>query len=156
MREIKASLIQVRVTRFKGDAGQQIKKIRSRVFSREQHVDPAIDFDGLDQDAVHVLVQLNGDFVGTGRLLHDGHMGRIAVLKPARGMGLGKQIVSALVHEAEKHGMDRVFLGAQDHAVAFYEKLGFEAFGPFYEEAGIMHVKMEKFLHPGEIHGRTG
>ena len=137
---------QIRVVRFDEDAGESIQKIRFLVFTREQQVDPALDLDGRDPEAVHVLAVKDGEPVGTGRMLDDGHIGRVAVLKEARGRGIGKQMILALIREAGTRGMSRVFLGAQKQAVGFYEKLGFRSFGLPYEEAGIIHIHMEKLL----------
>jgi predicted GNAT family N-acyltransferase len=103
-----------------------------------------VDFDGQDRDAVHVLVSCQSKYVGTGRMLADGHIGRLAVLEEFRGQGLGAEAVRALVREAKSRGMNRVYLGAQMHAIGFYEKLGFSAYGKPYVEANIEHVHMER------------
>lgn len=126
--------------------GERIKQIRQSVFSLEQKVDPALDLDGQDAFALHVLAEMNGQFVGTGRMLGDGHIGRIAVIKSARGKGIGGKLVVTLIGIAQQKGMPRVFLGAQKHAVGFYEKLGFLKYGFAYEEAGIQHIHMEKMI----------
>jgi predicted GNAT family N-acyltransferase len=80
-------------------------------------------------------------------MLGDGHIGRLAVLKEFRGRGLGAAAVRALVEEAGRSGMERVYLGSQSHAVGFYQKLGFSVCGAPYNEAGIEHVHMELLLH---------
>ena len=77
-------------------------------------------------------------------MLSDGHIGRLAVLKEYRGQGLGAQALLALVAEADRIGLDRVYLGAQKHAVGFYERLGFSVYGEPYMEVGIEHVHMER------------
>lgn len=124
----------------------EIKKIRYSVFVTEQRIDKDIEFDGNDKDAMHVLLVKNEKFVGTGRMLSDGHIGRLAVYKDYRGQGLGADAVMALVGEAKKLGLRSVYLGAQLYAVEFYKKLGFSEFGKSFMEAGIEHVHMEKFL----------
>ena len=124
----------------------EIRSIRNDVFTAEQQIDEDVDFDGQDRDAVHVLVSYRNSYVGTGRMLTDGHIGRLAVLKDFRGRGLGAEAVRALIKEAENRGMDRVYLGAQKHALGFYEKLGFAAYGEPYVEANIEHVHMERFI----------
>ena len=124
----------------------EIRSIRNDVFTAEQQIDEDVDFDGQDRDAVHVLVSYRNSYVGTGRMLTDGHIGRLAVLKDFRGRGLGAEAVRALIKEAENMGMDRVYLGAQKHALGFYEKLGFAAYGEPYVEANIEHVHMERFI----------
>jgi predicted GNAT family N-acyltransferase len=95
---------------------------------------------------VHVLVACEGKYVGTGRCLKDGHIGRLAVLREYRGRGLGSMAVQALVKEAKSLGMERVYLGAQKTAVVFYEKLGFSVYGEPYIEASIEHIHMERAI----------
>jgi predicted GNAT family N-acyltransferase len=127
--------------------GERIKQIRNLVFSLEQKIDPALDLDGQDPFSLHVVAEIRGQFVGTGRILGDGHIGRLAVLKSVRGKGIGEKLVAKLFGIAKQKGMSRVFLGAQEHAVEFYEKLGFLKYGFPYEEAGIQHIHMEKMIH---------
>ena len=135
-------MIEVTVVSFV-EQQQNILDIRHRVFSVEQFVDPAIDFDGLDGIAVQVLAFSDGTAVGTGRMLSDGHIGRIAVLKEFRGEGIGTDIILALVNQACEAGLSKVFLGSQVIAVPFYEKLGFKPTGENYMEANILHTPME-------------
>ncbi len=134
------------VVRFDAQYGPEIRRIRNAVFTAEQHIDKKIDFDGQDPDAVHVLVACQGAYVGTGRMLRDGHIGRLAVLKAYRGCGLGAQVLLALVQEAERRGLKRVYLGAQKQAVGFYERLGFSVYGEPYVEVNIEHLHMERFI----------
>ncbi|QBJ63695.1 GNAT family N-acetyltransferase [Pseudoalteromonas sp. DL-6] len=124
----------------------EIKNIRSKVFTSEQNIDPNMDFDGQDHDAVHVLIRSDDKYVGTGRMLNDGHIGRLAVLKEYRGKGLGAEIIISLIKEARKNNLKRVYLGAQSHAITFYEKLGFSKHGKAYIEVNIEHVNMEKII----------
>lgn len=123
-----------------------IRGVRNAVFTNEQGIAEEIDFDGQDVDAVHVLVSCDGKPVGTGRMLNDGHIGRLAVLREYRGRGMGTRAVLALVEEAKARGLNRVYLGAQKHAVGFYQELGFSAYGDRYVEASIEHMHMERFL----------
>jgi predicted GNAT family N-acyltransferase len=134
------------IVKFDVQFSPEIKKIRNQVFTKEQDIDANLDFDGQDRDAVHVLVIYDGKYVGTGRMLADGHIGRLAMLKAYRGRGLGAKAVLALVNEAENIGLKRVYLGAQKHAVGFYEKLGFSEYGEPYIEVNIEHIHMERFV----------
>jgi predicted GNAT family N-acyltransferase len=124
----------------------QISNIRRSVFTKEQHIDPDMDFDGRDHDAVHVLIIVNGEYVGTGRMLSDGHIGRLAVLKEYRGKGFGAEIVKSLIEEAKKRKLKKVNLGAQRYAVGFYKKLGFSEYGEPYIEVNIEHLLMERSI----------
>jgi predicted GNAT family N-acyltransferase len=134
------------IVAFEERHAPEIRSIRNNVFTIEQQIDEDVDFDGQDNDAVHVLVSYQGRHVGTGRMLADGHIGRLAVLKEFRGQGLGAKAVRALVKEAKSRGMDRVYLGSQTHAIGFYEKLGFSVYGKPYVEANIEHVHMERSI----------
>ena len=140
--------IEIRIADYDGIEGKRIQQIRYSVFSLEQKIDAALDLDGQDPGAVHVLAKVDQVFAGTGRMLGDGHIGRLAVLKSVRGKDVGKKLVQKLVKIAGEKGMERVFLGAQEHAVGFYRKLGFIEYGSPYVEAGILHVHMEKMIRP--------
>jgi predicted GNAT family N-acyltransferase len=137
-------MIKTMIVKFDDEYASKIRKIRNTVFSQEQKIDEAADFDGQDVNAIHVLIEMDGKYVGTGRMLMDGHIGRLAVLKLARGRGLGKELMLELMAEAKARGIQRVYLGAQKQAIGFYEKLGFSAYGAPYEEVGIARMRMEK------------
>ena len=124
----------------------QIKKIRTDVFSKEQGVPLELEFDGLDSEAIHSIV-LDGDTeIGTGRMLSDGHIGRIAVKKQYRGKGIGKMIMQSLMDKAMEIRLPEVWLSSQYYAKDFYRKLGFIEMGGIYKEANIDHIKMKKKL----------
>ena len=77
-------MIEVKIVKFENPAKESIQQIRHTVFTVEQGVSPEIEIDGKDHDAIHALIYSNGLAVGTGRILKDGHIGRIAVLKEYR------------------------------------------------------------------------
>lgn len=133
-------------TQFTGKDREAIKIIRNTVFSGEQNVDPNLDFDGQDKDSVHALVFVGNKAVATGRILSDGHIGRVAVLKEYRGKQYGSLILAELERVAIENNYERIYLGSQLHAVNFYAKLGYTTYGEQYEEAGIQHRLMEKQL----------
>lgn len=139
-------MFEVKNVNYTGENEQAIREVRDTVFIQEQNIDPDIEFDGLDESAVHAIVYSAGQPVGTGRILNDGHIGRIAILKAFRGQGLGSKIVLSLIDEATREKYPRVYLGSQKHAIDFYTKLGFEPFGDEFMEAGIPHLSMEKQL----------
>lgn len=124
--------------------------LRRIVFIEEQGVSEADEVDGRDSDALHVLAMSEGKALGCARILIiDGvaKIGRVCVLKQARGTGLGAAIIDACLNVArDQPGVSKAKLGAQTHALAFYEKLGFTAFGPIYDDAGIPHRDMERNL----------
>ncbi len=119
--------------------------IRARVFIEEQGVAAADERDGLDAEAIHLIAFVDGEPVGTARLLikgDTGRIGRVAVLADRRGCGLGKALMHAALDELRRQGLARAGLGSQTHAIGFYEALGFEAAGPEYFDAGIPHREM--------------
>ena len=120
--------------------------IRFAVFVEEQGVPAAIELDELDAPSVHALAFQDGKVVGTARLLSDGHIGRMAVLKPWRGRGIGGRMLSALLEQARRRGDREVALSAQVHALGFYRAHGFVEEGPEYLEAGIAHRAMRRKL----------
>lgn len=120
--------------------------LRRVVFIEEQGVSAADELDGLDAQALHLLATRAGRPVGTARLLvagDTGKIGRVCVLKDQRGQGLGAALVQAGVAEFRAMpGIARVKLGAQTHALGFYQAMGFRAEGPEYLDAGIAHRDM--------------
>jgi predicted GNAT family N-acyltransferase len=122
---------------------EALRAIRESVFVREQGVPLELEWDGLDSDCLHLLAETgDGAAVGTGRLLPDGHIGRMAVLPEWRRRGIGRSLLRGLIDAARQRGVARVILNAQTYAIAFYEKAGFEAVGAEFLDAGILHRRM--------------
>jgi YbgC/YbaW family acyl-CoA thioester hydrolase len=131
--------------------GEPARRLRDAVFVQEQGIDASLEHDGQDEGGVHaVAVNRLGLAVGTGRLLminrSDAKIGRMAVLAPVRGAGVGRQLLDALTDAARQRGCSKVILHAQTDAVMFYERAGFQREGPTFVEAGIAHQAMEKSL----------
>ncbi|MGW8355876.1 GNAT family N-acetyltransferase [Streptomyces wedmorensis] len=134
--------------------------VRREVFVEEQGVPRELEYDAYDATAVHVLaVRADGLPLGTGRLLHGadavgktggdapvGSLGRLAVAKAARGLGIGAALVLAVEDVARERGLTAVDLHAQTHALGFYERLGYTAYGPEFPDAGMPHRAMRKAL----------
>ena len=119
--------------------------VRFAVFVEEQKVPAEIELDGFDPLSVHALAfDGEGRVLGTGRLLPDGHIGRMAVLRQARGAGVGSALLRALMQAARARGDREVALSAQAHAIPFYERFGFVAEGEEYDDAGIPHRWMRR------------
>ncbi|MFE7601783.1 GNAT family N-acetyltransferase [Streptomyces sp. NPDC057494] len=134
--------------------------VRREVFVEEQGVPQDLEYDPYDATAVHVLaVRADGVPLGTGRLLHGadalgrtggdasvGSLGRLAVAKAARGLGIGAALVRGIEDVARERGLSAVDLHAQTHALGFYERLGYEAYGPEFPDAGMPHRAMRRTL----------
>jgi predicted GNAT family N-acyltransferase len=117
--------------------------VRRAVFVEEQRVPEALEWDGRDERCQHVLAMArDGAAIGTGRLLPDGHIGRMAVLKAWRGRGVGGAMLAELIAAARAAGHVRAHLNAQTHALGFYARFGFVAEGPEFDDAGIPHRAM--------------
>ena len=128
------------------EARERASPIRFEVFVREQRVPPEIELDDMDARCLHALAFHHETAVGTARLLPDGHIGRMAVLKAWRGKGVGAAMLSRLIEAARARGDREVALSAQVHAVRFYRVHGFVEEGAEYEEAGIAHQAMRRVL----------
>lgn len=127
--------------------------IRRRVFQDEQGVPAAEEFDADDERAIHVLAEIGGAAVGTGRIVFHptcAKIGRMAVLKEHRRSGVGRALMDALVGIAAQGRCTQLVLHAQVHAVPFYDALGFHIVGDEFEEAGIPHRRMERALQAKE------
>jgi len=121
--------------------------VRHEVFVLEQAVPPEIELDDDDPVAVHAVAYGDdGTPVATGRLLPDGHIGRMAVRKAARGSGVGGRVLDALIAQGHGDGHRLLLLHAQTHARGFYEAHGFAAQGETFVEAGIEHIAMTREL----------
>ncbi|MET7380083.1 GNAT family N-acetyltransferase [Streptomyces sp. NPDC005526] len=134
--------------------------VRKQVFVAEQGVAEEIEYDAYDAVALHVLaVRDDGLPLGTGRLLYGeaaaaktggepsvGSLGRLAVAREARGLGVGAALVRAVEDAARARGLTAVDLHAQTHALGFYERLGYVAYGPEFPDAGIPHRAMRRSL----------
>ena len=125
----------------------QARRIRELVFVREQGVPLELEWDEQDPHCDHVLASgADGKAVGTGRLLPDGHIGRMAVMKEWRGKGVGALLLRALMEQARRRGHTQARLNAQTQAAGFYQRFGFEVSGAEFLEAGIRHVRMQRDL----------
>ncbi len=133
----------------------QALEIRLAVFVREQGVSEAVEIDGLDEAAAHLLALIGDRPVGTLRLrlLEDGQIAkieRVAVLAPYRGRQVGLALMRAGLDLAAERGAGEARLHAQTYATGFYERLGFAAFGGEFMEDGIPHIAMRRTLKDQE------
>jgi len=122
-------------------------RIRIEVFVREQGVPEEIEMDEYDASAEHVVAFRGNKPVGCGRVVilnSIAKIGRVAVIKDERGKGAGKKICEELIKIAAEKGIREFLLNSQLTAVGFYKKLGFEAVGDIFTEAGIEHIRMLK------------
>ena len=129
------------------DEEEKLRAIRLAVFVIEQNIPEELEWDEFDASSVHALAEdARGGPIGCGRLLPDGHIGRMAVISDWRGHGVGAALLVALIERARARGDTRVLLNSQTHAMPFYARFGFVPVGAEYEEAGIPHWTMERTL----------
>lgn len=131
------------------EQAQALGAIRDAVFISEQAVPESLERDPMDSEYVHALATSDrGEPIGTGRLLPGGKIGRMAVLAPWRGRGVGAGLLNALIDHARTRGDGTVTLDAQTSAEPFYRRHGFVSSGEVFMDAGIPHIRMHLALDP--------
>ena len=124
-----------------------LKAVRTEVFIEEQQIPEREEWDANDEAADHALARsADGTPIATGRLLADGCIGRMAVIKAWRGQGVGASVLRHLLERASARGMRRLWLSAQTYAIPFYAQAGFVAEGPEYLDCSIPHQLMVMHL----------
>lgn len=141
-------MVEVRLAEKEADR-RTCLRLRWTVFVEEQNVLPSLEIDEHDASgAVHALALLDGVPAGTGRfvVIEPGlaRIGRMAVIDDARGNGIGRALLRFLETEARRRGVTRFTLNAQVSARRFYEKAGYQAIGPIFDDADIPHVRMDR------------
>ncbi|MBA3757234.1 MAG: GNAT family N-acetyltransferase [Nitrosomonas sp.] len=132
----------IRMVRWQDEASV-LRIIRTAVFIHEQQIPEDLEWDEFDVISMHVLALSSDEQpIGTARLLPDGHIGRMAVLKEWRGKGLGSAMLLRILDELRSRRTQKAILNAQTTAIKFYEKFGFQVTGKEFMEAEIPHVKM--------------
>jgi predicted GNAT family N-acyltransferase len=131
--------------------GREAGAIRQAVFVHEQKIPAELEWDAADVECVHAVAYNRlGMPLATGRLLEHvpgvAKIGRMAVLRPLRGSQFGRHVLDALMAHARQRGEREVLLHAQASAISFYQRAGFVARGPMFEEAGIAHQEMVRSL----------
>lgn len=135
---------------------EALRHIRETVFIHGQNVPAELEWDGLDEACDHVLaLDAHDEPIGTARLTGQHSIGRMAVLAPWRGKGIGAAMLSALLDKAREHQWAEVTLHAQVDAIGFYRRFGFVCAGEEFMEAGIRHRLMRKTLSATRIPGQS-
>lgn len=124
--------------------------VRQQVFVEEQGISRELEYDGLDNEAIHMLVMDGGNVIGTARVRfladNQAKIERMAILKPFRRKGIGRGIISFLIAESKRRRVKHVILHAQHDVLPFYRSCGFEEVGGPFWEAGIKHLKMQMWV----------
>ncbi|MES2500208.1 MAG: GNAT family N-acetyltransferase [Pseudomonadota bacterium] len=127
-------------------AESHLRAVRTTVFIEEQMVTPEFEWDDIDNGAVHLLALHNNQAIGCLRIIHYAKIGRMAVLKPWRGLGVGKMLLNEAIHICRLHGSKQIDLSAQTHAIHFYQQSGFQITTDEYTDVHIPHVDMRLVL----------
>lgn len=129
-----------------GPEREQAFAVRLAVFVDEQKVPAELEIDDFEAEAEHLLAFLDDRAIGTlrVRMIEDRHakIERVAVLAEGRGLGIGLALLREALAMLRQRGCSRVRLHAQTHALGFYERLGFSAYGDVFDEDGIDHQAM--------------
>jgi len=128
------------------DEHESLTMIREKVFIKEQKVTPQLEWDGIDEKAIHFLVYKDEKAIGCARALlikNDMQLGRMAVLKEYRGAGIGSHLIEKAVITAKLNQLSSIHISAQCHAIDFYKKFGFKVTSDIYLDAEIPHRDMK-------------
>jgi predicted GNAT family N-acyltransferase len=124
-------------------------RLREEVFIIEQSVPVDMERDEHDATALHFLALIDAKPVGTARVVLKDNgtvakIGRVAVRRSTRGIGIGKRLIAAIEETPALEGVDHFILEAQTHALQFYARMGYQAYGEEFMDAGIPHFRMKK------------
>ncbi len=128
------------------DEHESLKMIRQKVFIEEQKVTSQLEWDGMDEEAIHFLAFKNEKAIGCARaFVIKNHMqlGRMAVLKAYRGESVGTALIEKVITTAKLNQLSAIYISAQCHAIDFYKKFGFEVTSDIYLDAEIQHRDMK-------------
>ncbi|HYN53914.1 MAG TPA: GNAT family N-acetyltransferase [Methylotenera sp.] len=124
----------------------QLMAVREPVFIVEQEVEPDFEWDDIDAVAIHLLAHVDNQPVGCARIIKHQKIGRMAVLKAWRGLGIGQALLLEAIAICQMHGSKTINLTAQTHAISFYKQAGFIETSGVYQDANIPHVDMQLIL----------
>jgi predicted GNAT family N-acyltransferase len=128
------------------EAENYLREVRTTVFIEEQRVTPDFEWDEIDESATHLLVMFENQAIACLRIIKYQKIGRMAVLKHWRGMGVGRALLTEAIKICKLHGSNCIHLAAQTHAIGFYSKAGFKAVSAEYCDVHIPHVDMQLTL----------
>ena len=145
---MKPPLTNVKITQVSWrEAEDYLREVRQVVFVEEQAVAADFEWDELDASAIHILALFDNQPIACLRIIEYHKIGRMAVLKEWRRMGLGAALLLKAVNICKLYGSNKVYLSAQTHAVDFYKRAGFKVTSGEYCDVHIPHVDMQLDLN---------
>ncbi len=125
--------------------------IRTKVFIIEQNIPADMEIDEYDQVAIHFILRENNQAIATARVLlcedkNNAKVGRVAVLSSHQNKGYGKQLMLDVEKLMKANHIKQLSLSSQEHAIKFYQKIGYQVVGDFYDDCGIPHIDMIKTI----------
>jgi len=150
---MRPQLINVKISHVAwSEAENYLREVRTAVFIEEQLVTPEFEWDELDGRAVHLLAMLEDANsaprpIACLRIINFVKIGRMAVLKNYRNMGLGTALLLEAIEICKKYGSKSIRLSAQTHAIHFYQQAGFKQVSDEYCDVHIPHVDMQLDLN---------
>jgi predicted GNAT family N-acyltransferase len=127
------------------DGYDSLTMIREKVFIEEQKVTSQLEWDGMDENAMHFLVFKDEEAIGCARAVvikNYMQLGRMAVLKEYRGQGIGSALLEKAIVTAKLNQISSIHISAQCYAIDFYLKFGFKVMSDIYLDAEILHRDM--------------
>ena len=127
------------------DEYELLTMIREKVFIEEQKVTSQLEWDGMDENAMHFLVFKDEEAIGCARAVvikNYMQLGRMAVLKEYRGQGIGSALLEKAIVTAKLNQISSIHISAQCYAIDFYLKFGFKVMSDIYLDAEILHRDM--------------
>lgn len=143
-RMLKSALANVKISQVTWQKSEKLlRMVRTPVFIEEQFVTPDFEWDEIDASATHLLAKHKNQAIACLRMIDYQKIGRMAVLKDWRGIGLGMALLLEAIKICHSHGSNTIYLSAQTHAIEFYRKAGFVVMTEEYCDVDIPHVDMQ-------------
>lgn len=129
--------------------------VRTRVFMEEQGFQDEFDATDDDPRTIHVTLYDGDTLIGCARVFPDPDhadepgrwvFGRLAVLPESRHGGFGGKLLAESEHLAHEAGGAEMHLHAQCRVTSFYERVGYEQYGPVELDEHVEHIWMKKTL----------
>lgn len=131
----------------------EIARSRFEVFVKEQKIICEEELDGIDNKCIHVFLEEDKRIAAYCRIVLSGinyeniSIGRVLVIKDHRKKGLAQEMLNVTIDYIRETLLEnKVVLSSQLYVKELYESVGFVVSSEIYDEAGIPHVKMHRYI----------